>query len=354
MVCLKKDIEIKYEIELNRRLKELPDFATEFIQSLEDSTSIRTRIAYCKDIHIYLRFLSSELSIAPQRAIVELSVDDIRDIEEKDIRMFLSYLNNYTVEYVSKSGKLIKQSYSNSQQGKNRKIATLRTFYFYLSRIYGLVDPTRYINIKINDKAEIKDSLDRKEIDKLIEVVLSDLSGSSERRKAFHHKLKYRNANIILLLAYTGIRISELVSLNIQDIDVEEGTFIVDRKGGDQEKLYLPEEIIFYLRDYLQERKIILDVKTEYKDALFLSTRKQRLSARQIRQILQDYGTIAGFDNITPHTLRRSFGMALYNQSGDIQLTADILGHSTTETTRKFYAKPEEERKKRTLRKFSY
>lgn len=351
---MKKDIEVKYDMELNRRLKELPDFATDFIQTLEDSTSIRTRIAYCKDLSIYLRFLLNELNIASKDEIIDLTVDDIKDIQEKDIRYFLSYLNHYTVEYKSSTGNLIKQIYSNSQKGKNRKIATLRTLYTYLSRIYGLVDPTQHINIKINEKAEIKNSLNASDIDKLVRTVLGDLSGASERQKIFHKKLKYRNANIILFMAYTGIRVSELVSLDIQDINIDEGTFVISRKGGDQEILYISNEILPYLRDYIQKRKLVLDVDVEYKNALFLSSRKKRISSRQVSEILNRYAHMSGLDSVTPHTLRRSFGMAIYNQTGDIQLTADLLGHSTTETTRKFYAKPEEERKRRTLSGFVY
>nr|WP_276536723.1 tyrosine-type recombinase/integrase [Tissierella carlieri] len=249
---------------------------------------------------------------------------------------------------------MVKQSYSNSQQGKNRKIATLRTLYSYLLRHYGLTDPTKYINIKINEKVEIKNSLDGKEIDELVKIILSDLSGVSERQKLFHKKLKYRNANIILLLSYTGIRVSELVSLDIPDIDIDAGTFVITRKGGDQEIAYLPEEIIFHLRDYLEQRKSILDVNLPYRNALFLSNRKSRLSERQINTMLDKYASIVGLTKVTPHTLRRSFGMALYNQTGDIQLTADSLGHSTTETTRRYYAKPNEERKKKILGKFAY
>lgn len=351
---LKKDIEIKYDIELNKKLKELPDFASDFIQSLEDCTSIRTRIAYCKDLSIYLRFLVSELNITPKKAILDLRIDDIRLISEKDIRLFLSYLNNYTVKYISTGGNEVTQTYSNSQQGKNRKIATLRTLYTYLSRIYEVTDPTKHINIKLNDKVEIKDSLNGVEIDKLVEVVLSDLSGQSEREMLFHKKLKYRNANIILLLAYTGIRISELANLDINDIDIKEGTFIVSRKGGDQERLYLSDEIVSSLSDYIEARKLVLDVNIECKNALFISSRKTRLSTRQISEVLSKYGKLAGLEEITAHTLRRSFGMALYNQTKDIQLTADVLGHSTTETTRKFYAKPEEKRKEKTLKGFNF
>lgn len=351
---MKKDIEIKYDIELNRRMKELPDFATEFIQSLEDNTSIRTRIAYCKDLSIYIRFLSTELEIALKKSIIDLTIDDIRDIKEKDIRSFLSYLNHYTVEYLSTSGNKVKQSYSNSQQGKSRKIATLKTLYNYLSRTYNIEDPTKHINIKISEKTEIKNSLNGKEIDNLIKIILSDLTGVSEKQKNYHKKLKHRNANIILMLAYTGIRVSELVALDINDIDIKEGTFIVTRKGGDQELMYLSNEIIPYLSDYLDNRKLILDIKTEYNNALFLSSQKNRISTRQVGTIVNKYSSYIGLTNISPHSLRRSFGMAFYNQSEDIQLTADILGHSTTETTRKFYAKPAEERKRRNLQKFNY
>jgi len=351
---MKKDIEVKYDMELNRRMKELPEFATDFILSLENNTSIRTRIAYCKDLSIYLRFLLDEVELRSKRLVLELKIEDIKDIDEKTVRHFLSYLNYYTVEYKSVSGNIVRQSYSNSNQGKNRKLSTLKTFYKYLSRVYGAHDPTRYIDIKINNKIEIKNSLNGGDIDKLIRVIMSDLNHVSLKEKEYHLKLKSRNANMVLILAFTGIRVSELISLDIQDIDIEESTFIVTRKGGNQEKLYLSNEILPYLKDYIEERKLLLNVKMEYKDALFLSSQRKRISSRQVGAILNKYARYVGLDEITPHTLRRSFGMALYNQSKDIQLTADILGHSTTETTRRFYAKPTEERIKMTLRKFSY
>lgn len=372
LIKLKKDIGIKYEMDLNNKLRDLPDFITDYIESLENNTSIRTRIAYCKDLSIYLRFLLNELKKASVGAIVDLTIEDINDITEKDIRMFLKYLTMYTVEYISTGGKLVKQTYKNEEQGKSRKIAALRSFYAYTCRVYNdnvdiinqgkmdedkipkLIDPTKYIDIKMNEKVEIKNSLNGVEIDKLVETVLGDLSGSSEREKLFHQKLQYRNANIILLFAYTGIRVSELANLDYTDINTEEGIFVVSRKGGDQEILYLSEEIIPYLRDYIEDRKLVLDVNIECKNALFISSRKSRLSTRQIAEIISKYSSKAGLDDITPHTLRRSFGMALYNQTKDIQLTADVLGHSTTETTRKFYAKPEEARKQKTLKNFIY
>jgi len=351
---MKKDIEIKYELELNKKLKELPDFATEFIQSIEYNSSIRTRIAYCKDLNIYLRFLIEELDIASVKAVKELRIDDIRDISEKDIRAFLSYLNHYTVKYVNNAGNTITQTYSNSQQGKNRKVATLKSFYTYLSRVYDIHDPTRHINIKLNEKVELKNSLNSDEIDRLVATVLGDLTGESEKKKSFHQRLKYRNANMILILAYTGIRISELNELDINDINLDEGTFIVTRKGGDQEIMYIPDEILPHLRDYIEQRKGMLDVNVDYRNALFLSTHKNRMSTRQIREVISGYAKIAGFDNISPHSLRRSFGMAFYNQTGDIQLTADILGHKSTEVTRKHYSKPSEQRKRLFSRKFQY
>lgn len=335
-------------------MKELPDFATEFIQSLEYNSSIRTRIAYCKDLNIYLRFLIDELGIASHKKVKELVIGDIKDIIEKDIRDFLSYLSHYTVEYKSSVGKIINQSYSNSQQGKNRKIATLKSFYTYLSRVYEVHDPTRHIVIKLNERVEIKNSLSSDEIDTLVATVLGDLTGESERKKVFHKRLRLRNANIILLLAYSGIRISELNALDVNDFNIDDGSFVVTRKGGDQERMYISDEILPYLRDYIDQRKLVLDVDIEYKNALFLSTQKKRLSTRQIRKVVNDYAKIAGFEDITAHSLRRSFGMALYNQSSDILLTSETLGHSSTQTTYKYYARPAEDRKRRALKNFIY
>lgn len=352
---MKKDIELKLNLDLQNRLKELPEVAIDFILSLSNNKTLRTQIAYTKDLKIYFNFLLNELKIVNKEDITELEIEDIKDITEKDIRLFLDYLNYYTVEYKTRSGKLVTQSYSNSREGKARKLATLHSFYKEITRKYPFIkDPTQHIDIKVYQKTDIKNYLTGEEIDKLVKVILEDLNINSERELKFHKRYKYRNATMILFLGYTGIRVSELVSLDIDDISIEDRSFIVTRKGGNQEKLYIPDEIIYTLSNYITMRKSILDVDTFNRNALFLSNRKQRISTRQVEYILDKYGKKAGFNNVTPHTFRRSFGMAFYNNSKDIQLTADILGHSTTETTRKFYAKPLEERKRLSLKNFKY
>lgn len=352
---MKKDIEIKLNQELKNRLIGLPEVAIDFILSLSDKSSIRTQIAYSKDLRIFFLFLLNELRIADKKNIVDLEIDDIKDITEKDIRMFLDYLDYYTVEYESRAGKKVKQSFSNSREGKARKLATLHSFYNYITRRNrDIVDPTKYIDIKLNEKVDIKNTLTGGEIDRLVRIILEDLNLFDKRELKHHQKHKYRNATMILMLGYTGIRVSELVQLDINDINLKEKTFVVTRKGGDQERLYFPDEIVSTMSYYLEIRKSVKDIDSLNKDALFLSNRKQRISTRQVRNVLEKYGDKAELKYITPHTFRRSFGMALYNSTGDIQLTADILGHATTETTRKFYAKPTEERKKKVLKNFKY
>lgn len=355
MLYLKKDLEIKYNKELQRRLTELPEMAIDFILSLSNNSSIKTQIAYCKDLRLYFLFLLNELEITNKDNITELDIDDISNVTEKDIRMFLDYLNYYTVEYKTSTGKTVKQAFSNSREGKARKLATLHSFYKYITRKHNtIIDPTKHVEIKLNEKVELKNSLDGDEIDRLVRTILEDLAINSVRELKHHQRYKYRNATMVLMLGYTGIRVSELIQLDIDDIDLEEKSFIVTRKGGDQERLYLPEEILSCLTHYLDIRRSMTDIDTINKNALFLSNRNQRISTRQVNYILSKYGEKANLKNITPHTFRRSFGMALYNNSKDIQLTADILGHATTETTRKFYAKPTEERKKMALKSFKY
>lgn len=351
---MKKDIEIKLNHELQNRLRKLPEMAIDFILSLDNNSSIRTQIAYCKDLNIYFNFLLNELDLCNKKNISDMNIDDIKEVTEKDIRMFLDYLNYYTVEYKSKTGKTVKQGFSNSREGKARKLATLHSFYDYLTRNHKINDPTKHIDIKLNDKVEIKNSLKGDEVDKFVETILYDLNINNERELKFHKKTKCRNATIVLFLAYTGIRISELVQLDIDDIDLKEKTYIVTRKGGDQEKLYLPDKIVPHLENYLNQRLNVANIDSDSKNALFLSNRKQRINDRTVREMLNKYGEKIELNNVTPHTFRRTFGMAFYNATKDIQLTADVMGHATTETTRKFYAKPEEERKRRTLKNFKY
>ena len=137
----------------------------------------------------------------------------------------------------------------------------------------------------------------------------------------------------------TGIRVSECVGINIQDVNLEDNAFLVTRKGGNQVVLYFPPEVAEALAEYMAEREEI-EALPGHEDALFLSLQKRRITQRAVQNLVKKYAAVAAplKPRISPHKLRSTFATNLYNKTGDIYLVADVLGHSSVDTTRKHYA----------------
>lgn len=343
---MKKDIYIVLQENLRQKLLQLPDFAADFIESLENTKEIRTRIEYSKDITLFLDYLRD------LKGVSEITLPLLETLTTRDIRDFLNYLTNYTKTFDSPKGKKITRTYSNTAVSKGRKLASIHELFSYLYQEELLTkDVSSKVDIKINTKAKIKETLTDEELSHLLKVILEELNIDSEREKVFASKTKYRDYAITLLLAYTGLRVGELVQLDVQDLNLKEEALIVTRKGGDEERIPLPTTIMDDLVFYIKERE---NMKVSEK-ALFLSSHKKRLGEKSINNFLDKYGKRAELDfKLTPHVLRRTFGTAHYNTYGDISLTGTLLGHNSTETTKKFYAKVSDKRVEKSMKKFDY
>lgn len=353
---MKKDVMIKLEKEKERRLRELPDFLADYIIGMNAEKSIRTQIALTKDYTVFLEYLIKLPLFDNKASITDFTIEDMNKLKERDIRDFLNHLTSYKKTFKRKDKSEYTQVFTNDQKGKARKMASLHSLWDWLIREeYVDKDITKKVDVKITETKKIKNKLDSEDIDKFTETIINDVNIETNRSLKFHKRVKFRDLNMLLLLAFTGIRISELVQLDLDDISIKDSAMIVIRKGGDQDKIYIPDEIIFTLAKYIEIRKQVLDIEAEYKNALFLSSQNRRIEPRTVRYMIDKYKKRAGIDiRVTPHTFRRSFAMKMYNLTADIQLTADYLGHVTSETTRKFYSEPEECRKKSIMVNFRY
>ena len=157
------------------------------------------------------------------------------------------------------------------------------------------------------------------------------------------------NERLYLLMSTicsTGIRVSECVGLNLDDIDLEACGARVYRKGGKEAIVYFSDEVRDTLEAYIQERKET-EALPGHEEALFLSLQKKRLSVRSVENLVKKYSRlITPLKKITPHKLRSTYGTNLYKETGDIYLVASVLGHSDVNTTRKHYAAQEDERRR--------
>ena len=143
---------------------------------------------------------------------------------------------------------------------------------------------------------------------------------------------------MMTLLLGTGIRVSECVGLDMEDVDFKNNGIKVHRKGGAEVIVYFGDEVRKALMEYYVERQKITAEDGSI-NALFLSLQNRRITVRAVENLVKKYSKlVTNLKNITPHKLRSTYGTNLYRESGDIYLVADVLGHKDVNTTRKHYA----------------
>lgn len=322
---------------LRTLLSSLPPYCKDFFRGIEPNTQSRTRIAYAYDLHVFFNFLIKENPEAASFGeIKDIPLDFLDRIEPIDIEEYMEWL-----KYRDDEGKEV----LNKENGILRKISSLRSFYNYFYRTSRLDNnPTQRILMpRLHEKEIIR--LDVNEVASMIDAVESG-DKLTEKQKQYHEKTKVRDVALVTLLLGTGIRVSECVGLNLQDVDFANDGIRVHRKGGKETTVYFGDEVEKALRDYMEQRKHIIPV-AGHEYALFLSIQNKRISVRSVEELVKKYARIVTpLKKITPHKLRSTYGTSLYRETGDIYLVADVLGHNDVNTTRKHYAALEDERKR--------
>lgn len=329
---------IKNELKLRELQKQLPRFCGEFFRGIESTTSSRTRIAYGYDLVVFFNYLKSENPEIKGKDLRDLPVTILDRITATDIEEYLEYLKYYVTE----DG----VEHTNKERGIMRKLACLRTMYRYFYKKESIkTNPASIVDMpKIHQKEIVR--LDTDEVSILLdEVETGDKLTKSQQN--FHAKTKTRDMAILTLLLGTGIRVSECVGIDINDIDFKNSGIKIRRKGGNETVVYFGEEVEQALLDYIEERKLIVPV-TGDENALFLSLQKRRIGVRAVENLVKKYSSlVTNLKKITPHKLRSTYGTALYKETGDIYLVADVLGHKDVNTTKKHYAAIEDERRRK-------
>lgn len=226
-----------------------------------------------------------------------------------------------------------------------RKISSLKSFYnYYYRREMIKNNPAALVKLpKLHEKEIIR--LDVDEVAMLLDEVEKGES-LTDKQKSFHNKTRIRDLALLTLLLGTGIRVSECVGLDISDVDFRNGGIRIHRKGGKEVTVYFGVEVEDALKDYLDERNQMLPVEG-HDNALFLSLQMKRMSVRSVENLVKKYARIVTpLKKITPHKLRSTYGTALYRETGDIYLVADVLGHADVNTTKKHYAALDDARRR--------
>ncbi len=324
-------------LKLREILNTLPAFCRSYFNSLEDYTSSRTRLAYAYDIRVFFEYLHECNTVCAKMDIVDYQVDILEHITRQDIQDYMSYIT-----YYEKDGKEI----TNDERGKARKLSALRSFYnyFFENEIIEK-NPAALVPVpKLHTKEIIR--LDPNEVATLLDQV-EDGTKLTQKELEYHKKTKIRDVALLTLLLGTGIRVSECVGLDIQDVDFNNNGIKIRRKGGNETVVYFGDEVEKALLDYLDTREHVIP-QSGHENALFLSLQNRRMAVRSVENLVKKYSSrVTTLKKITPHKLRSTYGTALYRETGDIYLVADVLGHKDVNTTRKHYAAQEDERKRR-------
>jgi integrase/recombinase XerC len=330
-----KDIEnIK---KLREMMKELPPFCTEFFRGIEPRTSTRTRIAYAYDLSVFFDFLKKENPVFAKMERMDFQLEQLDQITVTDLEEYMEYLKYRFNEQ--------NHEIMNQERGIMRKISSLKSFYNYFFRTEKLAtNPAALVRLpKLHDKEIIR--LDVDEVALLLDAVEQG-EGLTKKQKAFHKRTRLRDLALLTLLLGTGIRVSECVGLDINDVDFKNGGIHIHRKGGKEVTVYFGSEVENALQDYLDERFGIIPEEGS-EQALFLSMQRKRMNVRSVENLVKKYAHIVTpLKKITPHKLRSTYGTNLYRETGDIYLVADVLGHSDVNTTKKHYAALEDERRR--------
>lgn len=318
-------------------LKELPPFCTDFFRGIEPRTSARTRLAYAYDLKTFFDFLKQANPELKTKELRDFPLSLLDEIKLMDLEEYMEYLKCYSTEK--------REDLMNTERGIMRKVSTVKSFYNYFYRTERIQNnPASLLQLpKIHEKEIIR--LDVDEVARFLDEV-EDGECLTEKQKAYHAKTKLRDLAMMTLLLGTGLRVSECVGLNINDVDFRNGGLRIHRKGGKEVIVYFGAEVEYALQDYLSEREHIVPEEGS-EEALFLSMQRKRINVRSVEKMVKKYAQlVTPLKKITPHKLRSTYGTNLYRETGDIYLVADVLGHSDVNTTKKHYAALEDERRR--------
>lgn len=309
-------------------LAELPKFVSSYFRAIEYTKAPRTRLGYARDIKVFFEFLCDTNPILKGKKPIDISLEMIDQLESEDIEEYMDYIKVY-----EKDGR----RFTNSENALKRKLASLRGFFKYLYKNKKIhANPTLLVDMpQIHEKAIVR--MDAGEVAQFLDNVEYG-NKLTDHQQVYHEKSKKRDLALLTLMLGTGIRVSECVGLDIKDVDFDYDRIKVVRKGGYEAYVYFGQEAREALLEYLEERKDIVAVDG-HENALFVSSHRKRISVRSVENMVKKYASVTTpLKKITPHKLRSTYGTSLYQQTSDIYLVADVLGHKDVNTTKKHYA----------------
>ena len=300
--------------------EENPDYLNSFLDYTVTilNKSPNTVKEYNYDLAMFLKFIKMRFNMTNEEEFSNITIKDIqlstiKKIKLDDIHAFLSYL---TTTYHSKAAT------------RARKASSIRVFFNYLCAKANLIEvnPAQNLETPKLDR-RLPKYLSLEDSKKLLNVTANEDNRNSKRDYA-----------IITLFLNCGMRLAELVGININDIDFSENRMTVIGKGNKERTVYLNKACVNAVKDYLSVRpkEGIKTDKFNSKNALFLSERKERISRRTVQHIVDKELLAAELDTkkYSTHKLRHTAATLMYQYGNvDIRALQEVLGHESISTT---------------------
>ena len=326
------------KLRLRQLLDQLPSWAKDYIYSKEVTSQTSTLISYCYDLLTFFSFLKDKNPLLHDTDIINLKLEVLDHLSSEDIIEYQRYLElNVDNDHFHENGK----------KAIARKMTPLRGLYQYHYARKNIKDnPMILVPLPKLKKDKNIVRMNAYEVQSILAAIEQGNEQMSDRQRKLCLKTQKRDLAILVLMLNTGIRVSECNGLDLNDVDLRANTLTIVRKGGGQDVLYFGDAVSEALDDYIHTERELINPQTGHEKALFFSRQGKRISVDAIENLVKKYAKIAVPNKkITPHKLRSTYGTALYRETGDIRLVADVLGHENVNTTIDYYAAIEDEHK---------
>ena len=306
---------IKTERYIQNRISDMPDYLHKFYYSM-GSKSHTTKMRYIGNVIRFMKHINGEC----------LSEEELNNITEFDIQKYIS-----DIKY-----------FEEDEEIKELKESTQCIIYSSLGAFFSFLYKVGYIGSNPFDKGierpKVKENdivfLEPSEVREVEKVILQGVG--SKVAQGRQKNWKYRDVLLFRIPVVNGLRVTALSEINVEDIDLNTRKIRVVEKGNISKTVDFDIKTASYIREWLKDRETLLDGKKE--SAFFISNQRTRITVRSIERIVGKYTDCISNKHITPHGLRRTCGTNTYRQTGDIYMTASILGHKTTAPTRRYAA----------------